>query len=254
LARKIQDQGDFAAKTHLIEANLRLVVCIARRYMNRALGIADLIEEGNLGLIRAVEKFSAENGTRFSTYATWWIRQSIERALINQSRMVRLPIHLAKRFKKYLQTQQKLLAKLGREPSLMEIAEQMQVSVETIHDLSLLDRQEVSIDAPINEDQDIFLLETIPDRSDTDPVDHIQSDEVQAKIKEWLAALNPRELEIIEKRFGLNGHDEMTLDNIGESTHLTRERVRQIQLQILRRLRRLCRESGIETDVLFEKD
>ncbi|MBN9286980.1 MAG: hypothetical protein BGO43_11385 [Gammaproteobacteria bacterium 39-13] len=251
LARKMQ-KGDPRAKNKLIEANLRLVVCIARRYINRGLPLSDLIEEGNLGLIHAVEKFDPENGARFSTYATWWIRQSIERALMNQSRMIRLPVHLAKKHRQYLRARQKLMQAYDREPTIAEVAEEMGISIDSLQELVSLERQEISIDIPINEEQDIFFVETLADHDNKDPVDVIQAQDLHNLLENWLASLNEREREIIEKRFGIHGVNVMTLESIGESTELTRERVRQIQLQILKQLRRHYQSVGIHKDMLTD--
>jgi len=252
LARQLQT-GDKHAKNHLIEANLRLVVCIARRYLNRGLALPDLIEEGNLGLIHAVEKFDPENGARFSTYATWWIRQSIERAIMNQVKMIRLPVHLVKKQKKYQRLLQHMLQAGEQDPSIEALAKAMGITESSLVDLISLDKPEVSVDATINEDQDIYLLETIADQNSEDPVESIQADDLHNIIESCLADLSKRELEIIERRYGIHGHDVMTLDNIGEHTHLTRERVRQIQLQILKQLRRDCVDSGIRDDMVSKK-
>ncbi|MBS0288458.1 MAG: sigma-70 family RNA polymerase sigma factor [Proteobacteria bacterium] len=244
--------GEQAAKNHLIEANLRLVVCIARRYINRGLPLADLIEEGNLGLMHAAEKFDPFNGARFSTYATWWIRQSIERSIMNQARVIRLPVHLAKKYRQFLGAQQKLMQRMGREPSVQEVAQEMGVSMGSLYDLISLDRQEVSIDAPLNEEQDIFFVETLADHDGKDPVEFLQEKDLQELLENWLSALSQRELEIIEKRFGIHGHKQMTLESIGEMTELTRERVRQIQLQILKQIRRQSHSMGIQKDMLTD--
>lgn len=243
IARRIL-AGDPAAKNELIEANLRLVVCIARRYIHRGLSLPDLIEEGNLGLIHAVDKFDPENGARFSTYATWWIRQGIERAIMNQSRMIRLPVHLAKKYKQYLRAQQKLLQNQDREPTLHEIAREMEVSEEYLHGLITLDKQEVSIDATINDEQDILLIETLADSGAEDPIEILQAEDQHNMLEHWLSMLSERERQIIEQRYGIHGAEIMTLENIGENSNLTRERVRQIQLQTLKQLRHRYLDSG----------
>jgi RNA polymerase nonessential primary-like sigma factor len=253
LARRMHG-GEQEAKNKLIESNLRLVVCIARRYINRGLTLPDLIEEGNLGLIHAVEKFDPENGARFSTYATWWIRQSIERAIMNQARMIRLPVHLAKKHKQYLRTQQKMLQAGDHDPSVNEIAAEMGLTDDYLYELINLDRQEISLDVTINDEQDILLSETLADHSAKDPVDVIQAQDLHKLLEDWITSMNERDREIIEKRFGLHGQEIMTLEDIGESTHLTRERVRQIQLQILKQLRRKYHEVGIQRDMLVGGD
>jgi len=248
-ARKIRE-GDKNAKNRLIECNLRLVVCIARRYINRGLSLADLIEEGNLGLIHAVEKFDPEVGARFSTYATWWIRQGIERSIMNQSHMIRLPVHLAKKQRQYLRAKQKLLQAGEHDPSVQDLAYEMGVSEDYLQDLMTLERQEFSIDSAINEEKDIVLSETLADHSVKDPIDILLADDLHKHLELWLSRLSKREREIIEKRYGIHGHDVYTLEHIGESTQLTRERVRQIQIHILKQLRHRYEEIGINRDAL----
>ena len=249
LARQLLD-GDKTARKRLIEANLRLVVALAKRYYNRGVALSDLIEEGNLGLIHAVEKFDPENGARFSTYATWWIRQSIERAIMNQAKMVRLPIHLAKKYRQYLRTQRKLNQEGDHESTLNEIAAVMEVSAESLQDLIALDRQEISIEMPLTEEKDSFLMHKLPDHNALDPADELYAQELNMFLEKSINSLNPRERQIVEKRFGVNGSDIYTLEKIGEETELTRERVRQIQLQSLRHLKHRCVAAGFKKDFL----
>lgn len=247
IAIKVQ-KGDKTARNRLIEANLRLVVYIARRYLNKGVSLSDLIEEGNLGLMHAVEKFDPEVGVRFSTYGTWWIRQSIERAIMNQCRMVRLPIHVIKRQKRF----QRLLHEhrhLGVEPSFEGIAEKMDLSEEELYHLTTLDKQEISIDEKFLEDKDFTLLDTLSDEVDDTPVDKIMSANLKEMITEMLGALNDKEREIIEKRYGIHNHEASSLNSIGESAELTRERVRQIQLKALRHLRESCHKAGLKPDI-----
>lgn len=251
LGRKAQ-QGDKEAIKRLTEANLRLVVCLARRYINRGLSFSDLIEEGNLGLIHAVEKFDPEVGTRFSTYATWWIRQSIERAIMNQARTIRLPIHLIKKQKQYQRLQHQRVHQIDDDYSHTDLAKEMGISEEALYELISLERTELSFDAKINDEQEMTLLDTLPDPSQTEALEVIHQEELYTALEKWLKRLGNREREILEKRFGIHHHDVLTLENIGEHTQLTRERVRQIQLQALKFLRRCSMEEGIYKDVLLK--
>ena len=251
LGKKIRS-GDKTATKRLIEANLRLVVSLARRYMNRGLSLSDLIEEGNLGLIHAVEKFDPDIGARFSTYATWWIRQSIERAIMNQARTIRLPIHLIKKQKQYQKIQNHMAQESETDVNHADIAEVMGISEDSLYDLKSYERSELSVDAQINDEQDMTLLDTLADPSQREAFEYIQQEELFAALEKWLNQLGKREREIIEKRFGIHHHEIATLENIGKHSQLTRERVRQIQLQALKFLRRCSIEEGIYKDVLSE--
>lgn len=251
LARQIR-RGDKQAANRLIEANLRLVVCVARRYMNRGLSLADLIEEGNLGLIHAVKKFDPDVGSRFSTYSTWWIRQSIERAIMNQARMIRLPIHLVKKQKQFQKLYRHQVQRLETEVNYAEIANEMGISERSLFDLLSLDRTELSVDAHLNDEQDMTLLDTIADKTHVEPIDEIEREELRQILEKWLNLLGEREREIIEKRFGIHHNEVLTLEGIGSHTQLTRERVRQIQLQALKFLRRCSVEEGIYRDIFLE--
>lgn len=242
--------GDEAARKRMIESNLRLVVKIARHYMNRGLAFLDLIEEGNLGLIHAVEKFNPELGYRFSTYATWWIRQTIERAIMNQTRTIRLPVHVVKQINSYQKTARRLAQSMDHEPSAEEIAAKLDLPLLDVQNILGISEQLSMLDSSTL-DKDKLLQDVIADERQTDPSALLQTEEVHVCLTEWLSQLNEKQRQVVEQRFGLNGDDAATLEEVGARMGVTRERVRQIQVEALRKLRKIMEQEGVSGEQLL---